>query len=121
MPYPHSTIRFDGVRGRILDAQTHEPVAGALIEVAAHRSTFTRTDSTGAFHLASEFNYHVIGIFIPAHNPLLENDPRWSPTLFITRAGYKPVGFDAAKPSHIAPSYTGRGEILLTDILLEPE
>jgi hypothetical protein len=116
IPYPHTTPRFAGVSGRVLDAKTHQPVAGVSVAIHDHPSTVTKTDSSGNFHLSAERNHHLF--IIPAPCAVGEGD-YWSPLLDISHADYQTLGFDAYQ--HADPSTRDKGELVTTDILLEPK
>src|SRR5437879_1315811 len=47
------------VTGRVLDAQTSQPIPEARIALHEQPSTFTLTDTLGYFHLRETRNHHI--------------------------------------------------------------
>jgi hypothetical protein len=64
IPYPHKTIRSLEIRGRLLDARTHEPINGAMVFLNGCPKTSSVSDSTGYFCLKATYNFHV-GVLPP--------------------------------------------------------
>jgi len=64
LPYPHRTVRSPEIRGRVLDARTHEPIEGANVFLKYHTNIASRTDSFGCFHVKATHNFH-LGVLPP--------------------------------------------------------
>jgi hypothetical protein len=114
LPYPHTTSRFIGVTGRVLDAKTHQPIAGVEVAIRDHPTTATKTNANGAFHLGAEIN-HRLFIIAAACSP--GDGTYWAPVLNISHPNYQPFVFDAYK-NLASPSRDGE-ELRTTDVLLE--
>lgn len=48
------------VRGRVLDAQSKVPIAGAKVFFYDHPSTSTKTDARGSFYFKARQNFHLL-------------------------------------------------------------
>ena len=83
--------------GRVLDARTHAPIAGAKVFLvdAPHHTTYT--DTAGHFLLRATRNFHLI--YTPGGNDL--PDPK-DDAISITHPGYLPSGFLAGDGGRIA-------------------
>jgi|SRR6516164_6680912 hypothetical protein len=57
---PNKDERSPEVRGRIVDAQTQQPIADATIALQEHPSTSTRSDSLGFYRLSATHNAHLV-------------------------------------------------------------
>jgi hypothetical protein len=57
---PHKDERSPEVRGRVVDAQTHHPIADARIALQEHPSIATRSDSSGSYRLHATHNVHLV-------------------------------------------------------------
>jgi hypothetical protein len=57
---PSKDERSPEVRGRIVDAQTQQPIADATIALQQHPSTSTRSDSSGSYRLRATHNVHLV-------------------------------------------------------------
>jgi hypothetical protein len=58
LPWPHTTERSDPASGRVLDANTHKPIADAKIEFNQPPHHTTYTDANGYFYLKATRNFH---------------------------------------------------------------
>jgi len=58
VPWPHTTDRSDEVHGRVLDAQTRNPIQGAKISFMESPHQTVYTDAAGRFHRKAIRNFH---------------------------------------------------------------
>jgi len=86
--YPHTSQRSPETRGRVVDSQNGLPVAGAKVRWLEQSRPSALTDASGAFHLESSKNWHVL-YFGHASVP---NHGRHSWYLFVTHPNYSAVG-----------------------------
>ena len=59
-PVPHKSERSPEVRGRVIDAVTHLPIAKATVALHNHPSIMARTDRTGAYRVQATHNVHLV-------------------------------------------------------------
>lgn len=58
LPIPHTSERFPAVRGRVVDATTLQPIAGAEVNVSDHPSVHATTAADGTFRFRKRRNFH---------------------------------------------------------------
>lgn len=58
LPIPHTSLRSPEIQGRVLDAQTQKPVAGAKVFLTEHPQVSTQTDSAGYFRIKERRKFH---------------------------------------------------------------
>ena len=59
IPYPHTSIRFPQVDGRVVDADTQNPVVGATVAIHDQPQSYVKTDSQGLYHFPRQKNFHI--------------------------------------------------------------
>jgi len=57
---PSKDERSPEVRGRVVDAQSHQPIAGATIALEEHPSISALSDNSGAYRLRATHNVHLV-------------------------------------------------------------
>ena len=57
---PSKDERSPEVRGRVVDAQTQQPIAGATVALQEHPSISALSDSSGAYRLHATHNVHLV-------------------------------------------------------------
>lgn len=84
VPYPHSVIRNPAIEGRVLSAETGQPVVGAKIELDIGSDEFwgdeTISDAEGRFAFAEQRDYRPVA--------LLADAPRCWIKLSVSAPGY---------------------------------
>lgn len=85
VPYPHSVTRNPAIEGRVLSAETGQPVVGARIELDIGSDEFwgdeTVSDAEGRFAFAEQRDYRLIA--------LLADAPRCWTRLSVSAPGYR--------------------------------
>jgi hypothetical protein len=117
LPFPHTSERFPGVQGRVVDAATELPITNAIVAVHDHPSTTAKTDETGAFHLSKRRNYHY-GLLPGICGTSWPESSSWSLALDVSHPAYVPSLIDGSKfiiPSHDNKAYR------LRDVPLSPD
>ena len=56
--YPHTSERSPEIRGRVFDADTRQPIAGAKVSWLEQSRSSTKTDAAGAYTLHKTHNLH---------------------------------------------------------------
>jgi hypothetical protein len=56
--WPHTTLKYPAIRGRIVDEISGAPVAGAELEYDDYPKSRTTSNASGAFHIAAARNWH---------------------------------------------------------------
>lgn len=56
--YPHTTQRSQEIRGRVLDAKTHQPIHQAKVYFCEPPYHTTYTDTNGCFVIKATKNFH---------------------------------------------------------------
>ena len=59
LPYPHTSETSPEVRGRILDLDTKQPVAGAAVMIVGRTNTLVTTDAAGYYHIRAGHSFHL--------------------------------------------------------------
>lgn len=95
LPYPHRTLRSAEVRGRVLDARTHEPIQGAKVFFSKHPQLSALTDVAGCFRIPATHSFHLLAFAPEGHWPA---DKYWSPEITISDEGYVPHSFHNESP-----------------------
>ena len=84
VPYPHSVTRNPTIEGRVLSAETDQPVANAKVELNIHSDESwaydTVSDAEGRFAFAEHRDYRLYA--------LLADAPHCGTTLSISAPGY---------------------------------
>lgn len=117
LPFPHTSERFPGAQGRVVDATTEQPIPNAIVAVRDHPSTTAKTDKAGAFHLSKRRNYHY-GFLPGICGTSWPEGSEWSLMLGVSHPAYDSCQIDARKfiiPSHDDQPYR------LRDIRLSPK
>ena len=103
LPYPHTTLRSPQITGRVIDAGTLQPIAGAKIYLVEPPHHATYTDDAGRFVLKEVRNQHWALIPSEGEWPRRKDD-----VVEISKAGYRGHGLVEATPRDVG------------DIALEP-
>lgn len=117
LPYPHTTEKLPAMCGRIVDATTQRPIAGAVVAVHEHPSVHTTSDRGGRFAIAARHNFH-LGVTVGMCSGNWPEGSDWEPVLDINCASYEPIQVDAAMQRSDAWSDE---KIELQDIVLVPK
>jgi hypothetical protein len=115
IPYPHTSEKFPAIHGRILDAATLQPLAGAKIAIHDHPSTTATSDAAGRYSFHARKNYH-LGVVGGACASDWPEGEEWDVVLDVTREGYEPQPWDGSTGDAVDPTL-GRE---IPDILLVP-
>lgn len=91
IPAPHTTTRSPEVRGRVLDARTHDPIQGARVFLTDHPQVACETDSSGGFWLKETHNFHLGNI--PPEGDWPQRD-YWEDRVTISHTNYEPLRID---------------------------
>src|SRR5437773_1386472 len=59
IPIPHTSTRFPQMDGRVVDINSHRPVAGATVALHDHPQSYVKTDAQGQFQVPRQKNFHV--------------------------------------------------------------
>jgi hypothetical protein len=108
VPCIGTTSRFDGAHGQVLDARTHRPLAGALVQIADRPSVAARTDLAGEFALRKRRNVYFF-IVLGICGGTIPVGETWSDELKISHPGYR----TAETPRHRAENAPEHQVILL--------
>lgn len=119
IPFPHTSERFPGMQGHVMDATTGQPISDVLVAVHDHPSTTAKTDKSGFFSISKRRNYH-LGITFGICGEDWPEGTYWSDSLDLSRAGYEPRStMDVS--GLIIPSYDDNKPYELHDISLTPQ
>jgi len=118
IPYPHTSDRFPGMQGHVIDATTGQPISDVIVAVHDHPSTTAKTDKSGFFSISKRQNYH-LGVTVGMCGSDWPEGSHWSNLLDVSRAGYVPSKIDAS--DLIIPSHDYDKPYELHDILLTPQ
>ena len=128
IPYPQTSTRFQGVSGHVFDARTHEPIPGVHVAVVKHPSASTTTDADGAYRIKPQKNYHIFYVWLLMDGDSWPWREYWFPDLNFSHPGYRAVCWSgtfnqdtADKVIKNEPRNMGFGELVHTDVLLNPE
>ena len=114
---PHKSERSPEIHGRVLDGQTHEPVADALIALQEHRSTAARSDASGTFVLNATHNVHFI-TFLGICSSSFPPGKFYGDTLEVSHPRYQALQLRALQ--HLDPRSTNTPVWILRDVSLIP-
>ena len=117
IPFPHTSERFPGMSGHILDAVTCQPVPSAIVSIHDHPSTVAKTDASGVFHFSKRRNYH-FGLMVVICATSWPAGSVWSNILDVTQPAYESRQVDVSRL--IIPPYDDK-PYELRDILLTPK
>ena len=86
--YPHVANQSPSITGRIVDAETHQPVSGATVSWLQKSMRTATTDASGNFSLKSTHGMHWMiinscGVELPLYHEFRQ--------LKVSRAGYNPT------------------------------
>ena len=95
-PFPHTSERFPGMNGRIVDAVTRQPVPSAIVSIHDHPSTVTKTDASGTFHFSKRRNYH-LGLRLGICATSWPEGSDWSNVLDVTQPAYEARQVDVSR------------------------
>jgi hypothetical protein len=84
---PSVDERSPEVRGRIVDAETQQPIADATIALREHPRTSTHSDSSGSYHLRARHNVHLV-TFIGICSSDFPPGKYYGDRLRVSHAGY---------------------------------
>jgi hypothetical protein len=114
---PSIDERSPTVSGRVLDAQTHQPLQGARVSLHAHPGIATVSDASGSFRLHGTKNFHLFTILGICSTSFPEGK-YYGDTVDFTAVGYVPLEIDARK--YLPPDAMNSQSSCLTlrDILL---
>jgi len=118
IPYPHTSDRFPGMQGHVIDATTGQPISGVIVAVPDHPSTTAKTDKSGFFCISKRRNYH-FGVTVGICGSDWPEGSNWSDLIDVSRIGYVPLKIDAS--GLIIPSYDYDKPYELHDISLTPQ
>ena len=118
VPYPHTSERFEGVRGRALDSRTHLPIPGVRVAIHEHPGTHTTTNADGAYRIRPQQNFHILIAPGPCSWSSIPYGHFWSPLLDFSHPGYRPLSF--AADEHASRANGNKGERVHADVLLNP-
>lgn len=89
MPWPHTTQRSPQIIGRVVDAQTLDPIPGAQIFLSEHPKVACKSDRHGRFTLPATRNFHYAVRCRVVEPPLdVPEREQWGTSLTITHIGY---------------------------------
>ncbi|HEY3901658.1 MAG TPA: hypothetical protein VGM54_23805 [Chthoniobacter sp.] len=90
IPVPHKRLHDVGVKGRILDAQSHAPVVAAKIEDIVDPTKFTYSVIDGTFMLKPVYGLHGAYVFAGVSTSIFPNydAPNLTRTITIIAPGY---------------------------------
>ncbi len=118
--YPHYDERSPAVRGRVVDADTLKPIAGARVAFSTKHSLAAKTDADGRFTIKSTRQWEPlmgVGICGPEYKIGNYYYPEY---LDVSSRGHEPLHLRAT--DNLVPSQSQRDplkrEIYLRDILL---
>lgn len=106
---PHTTERLGEVRGRVLDAQTHQPIKGAKVYFCEPPEHATYTDADGYFLMKPTKNTHWLsgagGSGYPNRksNGLCISHPNYSTKSYWEGYGQDPMNIQL-KPNLLLPN-----------------
>ena len=119
IPIPHTTTRFPQMDGRVVDANSHTPIASATVAIHDHSRSYVKTDAQGRFHIPRQKNFSfgydlnfVCGPDDIGGNKYYSSDIDVSATNYVTQK--------VSAPRHFTSCDTNTGALILKDILLEP-
>jgi hypothetical protein len=69
LPIPHTTPRSNEFSGRVLDAETHLPIAGVSVSLNQSPHHTIYTDSNGYFRMKAQENFHWLYVAPEGHWP----------------------------------------------------
>jgi hypothetical protein len=84
----HTTVRAPELRGRILDAKTHQPIEGAKVYFCEPPEHLVFTDTNGCFFMKAAINIHTGRDAAGGSSP-----PRKSDSVCISKEGYRTRSF----------------------------
>src|SRR2546423_1512016 len=87
LPFPHTSERFPGMQGHVVDGMTQQPISGAVVAVHDHPSTTAKTDNNGAFRLSKRRNYHY-GLLPGICGTSWPEGSNWSNVLDVSHPAY---------------------------------
>ncbi len=91
VPYPHTSVRLYPASGRVLDADTRAPIAGAKIFLTHHPEVACKSDRTGTFKFKKIRNWHAGEIGVPAGASDWPPGEQWSyPPITASHTDYTP-------------------------------
>jgi hypothetical protein len=90
VPYPHTSVRFDPVSGRVLDEHTQAPIAGAKVFLTHHPEVACKSDRAGTFKLKKIRNWHAGEIGVPAGASDWPSGQYWDPDITVSHTNYAP-------------------------------
>jgi hypothetical protein len=109
--WPHASSRSPAVTGRIVDAETHQPISGATVSWLQKSKRMATTDASGNFSLQSTHGMHCMILGSCAVDEPLDHDFR---QLTIRRSGYNSTIIYAS----IYAKEKDAPKLVLNDVLL---
>jgi len=104
VPFPHTLVDAPRFTGRVLDASSHRPIAGAIVMIAGLPGTKVETDKSGKFTTGISRSIHLIGAYA-YDNGCNVSFPPQKPQglLLVSHPGYQdaritPVNWPASQP-----------------------
>lgn len=122
MPIPHRRVHSYGVDGRVCDAATRSPIAGAVVTSDDQKHRETRTNDKGQFSLRPAYGWHGAYVIGPICLSLF---PGWDVTfpgtaIDVTATGYQKEGFRIGAMYSPGGPYLKGGYLRAGDLFLEP-
>ena len=111
LPVPHRRLHVEGVKGRVVSAATHRPIAGAKVSSAITRDELAITGSDGSFVIQPDHGWHGAMLIGPVSYSLLPHFDMPSPPspIRISAAGFR------------AKEYRDRRELAMKVFPLDPK
>ncbi len=95
VPYPHTSVRLYPASGRVLDADTRAPIAGAKIFLTHHPEVACKSDRAGIFKFKEIRNWHAGEIGVAAGASDWPPGEQWSyPRITVSHTDYAPCELD---------------------------
>ncbi|SRR6266568_1691465 len=114
---PSIDERSPEVRGRVIDAQTHQPVQGAVVALHEHPSIAAHTDSSGDFRIRARHNVHLV-TFLGMCSSDFPEGKYYRDDLDVAHPLYQTLQIHARQ--YRDPRWTNTTQLFLQDIVVTP-
>ena len=90
VPYPHTSVRLYPASGRVLDAHTRAPIAGAKIFLTHHPEVACKSDRAGTFKFKKIRQWHAGSVGAAAGSSDWPSGEYWYPHITVSHTNYTP-------------------------------
>jgi hypothetical protein len=104
--------------GRVVDINSHTPIAGAAVAIHDHPQSYVKTDAQGQFRVPRQKNFHVGYDMNFVCGPGDIGGKYYSYDIDVSATNY--VTQKVSAPLHSTSQDTNTGAYILKDILLQP-